>query len=122
MKTRKLGGVVDYDACLDLLIADVRENLPIPRISNPSSSVPNWNMADVDDFVETLFAFAVQHLSDDAFNTYQMMELSCSFFQRDLPFRRMFLNGHRSMAIFNTKTGGGLMNSDFLPTEIPKAR
>lgn len=65
IKYRKLGGVVDSDACLDLLIADVPDNLPVPRISNPSSTVPPWNVADVDDFVETLFAFAVQHLSDD---------------------------------------------------------
>lgn len=50
---------------MDLLIVDVPDNLLVPRISNPSSSVLVWNMVDVDDFVETLFAFTVQHLSDD---------------------------------------------------------
>lgn len=39
--------------------------LPVPRISNPATVVPDWNKTNVDDFVETLFAFAVQHLSDD---------------------------------------------------------
>ncbi len=65
IKHRKLGGRVDSDACLDLIIADVPDNLPVPRISNPSTSVPDWNKADVDDFVETIFAYSVQHLSDD---------------------------------------------------------
>lgn len=64
-KSKKIGGVVTSEACIDLLIANVLDNLPVPRISKPSSRVPEWNQADVDDFVETLFAFAVQHLSDD---------------------------------------------------------
>lgn len=50
---------------MDLLVADVPDNLPVPQISNPSSSIPEWNMTNVDDFVETLFAYAGQHLSDD---------------------------------------------------------
>ncbi len=53
------------DACLDMLIADIPDNLPVLGISNPSTIVPDWNKTDVDDFVEILFAYAVQHLSDD---------------------------------------------------------
>lgn len=64
-KYQKLGGVVDFNACLDLVVADIPDNLPVPRISNLSSNVLEWNTTDVNDFVETLFAFAVQHLSDD---------------------------------------------------------
>ena len=53
------------DACLDMLIADIPDNLPVPGISNPSTTVPDWNKTNVDDFVEILFAYAVQHLFDD---------------------------------------------------------
>lgn len=50
---------------MDLIVADVPDNLPVPRISSPSDFVPAWNQCNIDDFVETLFAYAVQHLSDD---------------------------------------------------------
>lgn len=65
-KVRTLGGVPNPNACLDFLIADVPDNLPVPRISVPSSTVPEWNTPSADDFVEPLFAFAQDHLGDNA--------------------------------------------------------
>lgn len=50
---------------LDLLIADIPDNLPVPGILNPPNSIPEWNKTDVDDFVEILFAYVVRYMSDD---------------------------------------------------------
>ena len=39
----RLGGVVERDACLDLIIEDVPDNLPIPEIFTTVDDVPSWN-------------------------------------------------------------------------------
>ena len=48
---------------LDLIIADVPENLPVPMVS--SSTVPEWNMRS-EGYFEYLFWFAATNLHDDA--------------------------------------------------------
>ena len=48
---------------INLLIADVPENLPIPVIS--SSAIPDWNRR-LEDYFEVFFTFATAHLYDDA--------------------------------------------------------
>lgn len=64
-KSRSLGGIPNSNACIDLLIADVPDNLPVPYISNPTNVVPEWNNTPADEFVEPLFAFAQDHVGDD---------------------------------------------------------
>ena len=44
-------------AGVDLMIMDIPEGLPIPLVSNPASSVPEWNKLPKR-FVETVFEFA----------------------------------------------------------------
>ena len=48
---------------IDLLIADVLENLPVLVV--PSSAIPDWNRRS-EDYFEVLFTFAAAHLHDDA--------------------------------------------------------
>ena len=48
---------------IDLLIADVLENLLVPVVS--SSAIPDWNRR-LEDYFEVLFTFAATHLHDDA--------------------------------------------------------
>ena len=38
-----LGGVVEPGACLDLIIRDVPDGLPIPKIYKDKDHVPSWN-------------------------------------------------------------------------------
>jgi hypothetical protein len=49
---------------IDLLFADVQENLRVPGISASSSDVPQWNIRPATYF-EVLFAFANANLHDD---------------------------------------------------------
>jgi hypothetical protein len=42
----------------------VPEILPVPTISNPSTSIPVWNELPKD-FLESLFDFANEHLQDN---------------------------------------------------------
>jgi len=53
-------------ACIDFLVGDVPDNLPVQFISNPPSAIPEWNRTPADEFVEPLFAFAQEYLGDDA--------------------------------------------------------
>jgi hypothetical protein len=50
--------------CVDLILVDQPEGLPVPGISNPISSVPLWNQ-DSKEWLEPIFDFADQHLQDD---------------------------------------------------------
>lgn len=49
---------------IDLLFADVPENLRVPNISTSSSDVPRWNKRS-SNYFEVLFAFADANLHDD---------------------------------------------------------
>lgn len=48
---------------IDLIIADVPENLPVPLVSD--SMVPEWNKRS-EGYFEYLFSFAAANLHDDA--------------------------------------------------------
>ena len=50
--------------CIDLLFADVPENLRVPNISTSSSDIPQWNKRS-SSYFEVLFAFANANLHDD---------------------------------------------------------
>ena len=49
--------------CVDLILVDQPEGLPVPGISNPLSAVPLWNQ-DSKEWLEPIFDFADQHLQD----------------------------------------------------------
>jgi hypothetical protein len=49
---------------VDLVIIDIRDNLPIPELSNPPSFVPEWNKRKKG-FLEVLFDFANSNLHDN---------------------------------------------------------
>jgi hypothetical protein len=42
-KARAFRGVLDASAGVDLMIMDIPKGLPIPMVSSPASSVPEWN-------------------------------------------------------------------------------
>jgi hypothetical protein len=50
---------------IDLLFADVPENLRVPNISASPSNVPKWNTRS-STYFEVLFAFARSNLHDDS--------------------------------------------------------
>ena len=56
-KARAFRGVQGASAGVDLMIMDVPEGLPVPMVSDPASSVPEWNKLP-ERFVETVFEFA----------------------------------------------------------------
>jgi hypothetical protein len=49
---------------IDLIIADILENLPVPSVSNPPSVVPHWNSRDPE-YVVFIFEFASHYLQND---------------------------------------------------------
>jgi hypothetical protein len=61
---RALGVARSDVGMVDLVIADIPENMHVPNVSNPSYSVPSWNALD-SDFLSELFDFADEILHDD---------------------------------------------------------
>jgi hypothetical protein len=61
---RALGFARSDVGMIDLVIADIPENLPVPNVSDPSYSVPSWNALD-SDFLGELFDFSDKILHDD---------------------------------------------------------
>ena len=69
--TRRALGVTRLDVgMVDLVIADIPENMPVPNVSDPTYSVPSWNISDPG-FLGESFDFADEII--------HMMELSASF-------------------------------------------
>jgi hypothetical protein len=48
---------------VDLIILDIPENLPMPNLSSPATSVPPWNTLQVG-FLDHVFDFASVHVQD----------------------------------------------------------
>jgi hypothetical protein len=46
---------------MDLIIAEVPRNLPVPHVLDLVSSIPNWNVR-VDNYVVSIFGFADKYL------------------------------------------------------------
>ncbi len=63
-KTRHYKGSPEDHPCLDLILADIPEGLPVPGISDPPSSIPAWNQ-ESKEWLQPLFDFADEHLQDD---------------------------------------------------------
>jgi hypothetical protein len=60
-KRRAHKGSSENHPCMDLILVDQPEGLPVLSISNPISSVPLWNQ-DSKEWLEPIFYFADQHL------------------------------------------------------------
>jgi hypothetical protein len=63
-KVRLYKGSTGVQPCLDLILADIPEGLPVPGISNPPTSIPTWNQ-EADEWLQPIFDFADNHLHDD---------------------------------------------------------
>ena len=63
-KVRFYKGTTGVQPCLDLILADIPEGLPVPGISNPPTSIPAWNQ-DTHEWLQPVFDFADNHLHDD---------------------------------------------------------
>lgn len=50
---------------MDLIIADIPENLPVPGISVPNSTIPPWNVRP-EKYIDTIFEFADNYIHDNA--------------------------------------------------------
>ena len=61
---RAFGTKIAHIGMADLVIADLPENLPVPTVSDPPSSIPSWNVLD-DGFLGELFDFADEIIHDD---------------------------------------------------------
>ena len=57
-------GRASSQACVDLILVDMPEGLPVPGISDPATTVPEWNQCSKE-WLEPVFDFADQHLQDD---------------------------------------------------------
>ena len=64
-RTRRVSSPQCKHIGLDLIIADIPENLLVPGISAPFTSVPPWNMRP-EGYVESIFEFGDAYLHDDA--------------------------------------------------------
>ena len=63
-KVRFYKGTTGVQPCLDLILADIPEGLPVPGISNPPTSIPAWNQ-ETHEWLQPIFDFADNHLHDD---------------------------------------------------------
>ena len=62
-KVRFYKGTTGVQPCLDLILADIPEGLPVPGISNPPTSIPAWNQ-ETHEWLHPIFDFADNHLHD----------------------------------------------------------
>jgi hypothetical protein len=56
-KARTFKGVEATKGGIDLMVVDIPEDLPVPTVTSPGSSIPEWNKLP-DRFVETVFEIA----------------------------------------------------------------
>lgn len=64
-KSRIFNGVAKSKPALDLVFFDCQENLPVPGVSSPPTTVPAWNEDKEYEDLQSAFAFAELHLHDD---------------------------------------------------------
>ena len=63
-KARALKGVQAASGGVDLMVVDIPEDLPVPMVTSPASSVPEWNRLP-ERFVETVFEIASRLVHDN---------------------------------------------------------
>jgi hypothetical protein len=63
-KARAFKGVQGTAGGVDLMIVDIPEGLPVPMVSSPPTSVPEWNSEDKN-FLPILFALGSSLVHDN---------------------------------------------------------
>lgn len=63
-RDRRYKGAFNEQACVDLILVDMPEGLPVLGNSVPPTSIPPWNM-DSKEWLQPIFDFTDQHLHDD---------------------------------------------------------
>lgn len=63
-RERRYKGALNQQPCVDLMVVDMPEGLPVPGISVPPTAIPPWNQ-DCKEWLQPVFDFADQHLHDD---------------------------------------------------------
>lgn len=63
-KARVYDGVVNRCPGFDLMLFDCQENLPVPGVSFPATSVPSWNKDVEYEMISMAMFFAEKHLQD----------------------------------------------------------
>jgi hypothetical protein len=63
-KARAFNGVQGTGTGVDLMIVDIPEGLPVPIVSSPPTSVPEWNSAD-ESFLPLVFDFGGSLVHDN---------------------------------------------------------
>lgn len=63
-KDRSYKGALNKQPCVDLMIVDMLEGLPVPGLSIPATSIPRWNHESTE-WLQPIFDFADQHVQDD---------------------------------------------------------
>lgn len=63
-RDRRYKGALNQQPCVDLMVVDMPEGLPVPGISVPATAIPHWNQ-DSKEWLQPVFDFADQHLQDD---------------------------------------------------------
>lgn len=64
-RTRRVSNPQCKHTGIDLIIADIPENMPVPGISVLNTDIPPWNVRP-EKYLETVFEFADLYLHDDA--------------------------------------------------------
>ena len=64
-RSRQVSSEKCKHSVLDLIIADITENLPDPWISVPNSAIPPWNVRP-EKYIDTIFEFADNYIHDNA--------------------------------------------------------
>jgi hypothetical protein len=62
-KPRPFKGVQGTTGGADLMIVDIPEGLPVPMVSSPPSSIPEWN-TKAKDFMAMVFEFGGSFVHD----------------------------------------------------------
>jgi hypothetical protein len=63
-KARAFKGVQGIDVGVDLMIVDIPKGLPVPMVSSPPTSVPEWNLEDKN-FLSMVFDFGSSLVHDN---------------------------------------------------------
>ena len=109
-RTRRVSSPQCKDTGLDLIIADIPENLPVPGISAPFTSVPPWNMQPESPFLSLVMRIC-------------MMTLPFFFFIVIIEHCTPKLKKQRSSITFAyARIGGELMTLPLLLQSSPQAR
>jgi hypothetical protein len=68
---------VNLDGKVQLVLANIPENLPVPMVSLNSSDIPSWNRK-VDDYIVAIFDFVEKFLASNEL-CYYVTQMTLKF-------------------------------------------